>query len=209
LSIAFRTLPVGPFATNCYVLRDEATGHAAVIDPGGDLELITDLIESMDASVQLVLITHGHPDHCFCADPIAREFNAQIAMHPADVAALEENLPFAEMFYDMSEYVPFEPSRLLSDGDVIALGESEISAIHTPGHSPGGICLLTDEGLFCGDTIFEESVGRTDFPGGSWDDLINSIRTRILTLPDNTRLFPGHGRPTTVGAERASNPYIR
>jgi len=112
------------------------------------------------------------------------------------------------MFYDMSEYVDFEPTRLLEDGEVLQLGQSKIHVIHTPGHTPGGLCFLTDAGAVCGDTIFAGSRGRTDLPGGSYGQLMDTIKDKILTLDDDICLYPGHGPSTTVGTERRSNPTI-
>lgn len=209
MSIEFRSVVVGPFSTNCYVLWDRSSRRSAIIDPGGDSPRIAALVSSLGLKPELILITHGHPDHCFDASHLAEAYGAEIAMHALDVEALEDNLPLAETFFDMSAYVPFSASRLLSDGDVMALGDSSIEVMHTPGHSPGGVCYATDAGIFCGDTVFAGSVGRTDFPGGSYDALMLSIHERILPLDDATPLHPGHGPSTTVGIERRTNPLMR
>ena len=209
MSIEFRLFPVGPLATNCYIIWDTATKCAAIIDPGGDKERIVESVSSGQLDVQYVLLTHGHPDHYFHAGELAEYYDAQIAMHESDIPALTEGLSIAEMYYDMTDFVSFTPSRILNDGDAIELGDSAISVLHTPGHSPGGVAFVTDAGVFCGDTVFAGSVGRTDLPGGSFEQLISSIRVQILALDDPTALYPGHGPATTVGAERKSNPYIQ
>ena len=209
MGIAFRCLTVGPLASNCYIIWDADTKHAAIIDPGGDRDRIADAVSSLGMDVNYILLTHGHPDHTFHTGDLARDYGAEIAMHESDVPMLSNGLGIAEMFYDPAARVNFTASRMLRDGDTIRLGDSQIKVRHTPGHSEGGLCFVTDAGVFCGDTIFAGSVGRTDFPGGSMEQSINSIRTQILTLPDETPLYPGHGPPTTVAAERKSNPYLR
>ena len=208
--IDFRWLSVGPLGTNCYIIWDRETRKAAIVDPGGDEDVIANEASSLDLAVEWILITHGHPDHCFCAGALASGYDARIGMHPADIERMRaEGLEIASMFYDVSTYVEFTPTDLLSDGQVITIGESEVRVLHTPGHSQGGVCFVTDAGVFCGDTIFAGSIGRTDFPGGSFEQIIDSIKTRILTLEDSTRLYPGHGPATTVGEERKSNPFVR
>jgi glyoxylase-like metal-dependent hydrolase (beta-lactamase superfamily II) len=200
---------VGPFATNCYVIWDASTKQAAIIDPGGDRQRIEEMIASHGLDVKYTLLTHGHPDHTFFAGELAGHYGAEVAMHESDIPTLTESLPIAEMFYDLTSYEAFSPSIVLNDGDWIDLGDSRIRVLHTPGHSRGGVSFVTHEGIFCGDTVFAGSVGRTDFPGGSMEQLINSIQAQLLTLDDQTPLYPGHGPATTVGAERRSNPYLQ
>lgn len=208
MSVDFRSLVVGKLQTNCYLVWDRELLHAVLIDPGDDISLITDAVDSLGISVERVLLTHGHPDHCFVAGNAAKHFGADIAMHEADVEQIEQGLGIAEMFYDVTTFVPFSPSILLSDGDVLHIGEAPIEVLHTPGHSRGGLCFATDAGVFCGDTIFCGSIGRTDFPGGDHNQLISSIRTRILPMKNETPLYPGHGPSTTVGREKTSNPFL-
>ena len=131
-------------------------------------------------------------------------------MHEADLELFDaEGMDVASELYDIADYVEFTPSDLLKDGDVINLGNSEIKVLHTPGHSRGGLCFVTEVGIFCGDTIFLRSVGRTDFPGGSFEQLMKSIQKKILVLDDSIVLYPGHGTTTTIGAERRSNPFLK
>ncbi len=210
MSIDFRRLTVGPLDVNCYLIWDRDTRKAAIIDPGGDSDDIIRQVSSLELSVEWVLITHGHPDHCFDAGAVAREYGARVGMHQADLRPLSDvEVQLLAMVYDLSAYQQPTPTDLLSDGDTITLGESKVRVLHTPGHSQGGLCFVTDAGVFCGDTIFAGSVGRTDFPGGSYEQLIESIRTRILTMDDSTPLYPGHGPETTVGAERRANPFLQ
>lgn len=206
--LQFTSLTVGPFASNCYLVWEEPSREALIIDPGGDRDDITAAVEARSLRPKRILLTHGHPDHCFHAGDLAGHYGASIAMHTLDVGLLTDSLPIAELYYDLSTYVPFVPDELLEDGEVIRLDESQIRVLHTPGHSRGGLCFKTEAGVFCGDTIFAGSIGRTDFPGGSHQQLIESIRTKLLVLPDDTPLRPGHGPSTTVGVERTTNPYV-
>ncbi len=206
--IQHQQLTVGPLQTNCYVIWALDTRAAAIIDPGGDADIIRDCIDSNNLSVELVLLTHGHPDHCFVAGDLADEYAVEIAMHEADIEQIEQGMALAEMFYDVSGFVPFTPKKLLVDGDILAFGNSQIQVAHTPGHSQGGLCFVTSAGIFCGDTIFAGSIGRTDFPGGSYPQLIASIQNKLLIQADKTPLYPGHGPHTTVGRERATNPFL-
>lgn len=209
MSIYVETFVVGPLETNCYVISDGL--EAAVIDPGDDFPLYEDFgknVYGIGYHIGHILLTHGHPDHCFYAGTLAGWSGAKICMHEADIEQVEQGLSIAEAFYDVSKFVPFSPANLLSDGDVLQLGYSEIKVLHTPGHSPGGLCFVTDAGVFCGDTIFKGSIGRTDFPGGSHEQLLESIKTKLLPMEDGTRLYPGHGPMTTVGRERATNPFL-
>ena len=210
MSIEFRSLAVGPLQTNCYLLWDNSTRKSAIIDPGGNRDDIVSIASSLELDVEWILLTHGHFDHTFFAGDLARLYSARIGMHTSDVPMLSDGLGIAAMYYDdMSEYVAFSPTDLLAQGSILQLGESDIRVLHTPGHSQGGLCFVTDAGVFCGDTIFCESIGRTDFPGGSFSDLMHSIKSKILTMDDAVNLYPGHGPSTTVGNERLYNPYIR
>lgn len=202
-------MEVGPLGTNCYILWDTETLKAAVIDPGGDRDAIIDCVEKLSLDVEWVLLTHRHPDHIFCAGELAKKWSTRIGMHESDNEHLDEMLAVAEMFYDVSSYVHFPASDLLKHGEIIQLGKSQIGILHTPGHSQGGICFVTDAGVFCGDTIFAGSIGRTDFPGGSYPQIIESIKTHLLTLPPETPLYPGHGPATSVGVERKTNPFLQ
>jgi len=208
VAVQFHSLVVGPLETNCYLVWDTQTHQAAIIDPGGDADAIVDCAASNGLDVKYVLLTHGHPDHCFVAGDLEKRYGAEVCMHEADIEQVKQGLALAELFYDVSSFVEVSPSKLLNDGDVLRLGESAIEVIHTPGHSPGGLCFVTDAGVFCGDTVFAGSIGRTDFPGGSHTELIASIDTKLLPMTDDTPLYPGHGPCTTVGRERASNPFL-
>jgi hydroxyacylglutathione hydrolase len=212
LSIRFDSVVVGPIETNCYVLWDESTLDAAIIDPGGEDRQIVAMVGSVcpqPLKVQWILHTHGHFDHIFSTGAILRDYNARTAIHPSDVYLLEDGLDIAALYHDMSEFVPFEPFDLVEDGQVIELGQSKIEVIHTPGHSRGCVCYMTDAGVFSGDTVFAGSIGRTDFPEGSHPQIMESIRNRIMVLDDSTPLMPGHGPFTTVEREKRTNPFFQ
>jgi glyoxylase-like metal-dependent hydrolase (beta-lactamase superfamily II) len=200
-------LVVSPLQTNCYIVADD-NGSSAIIDPGGDVQVIEGYIQDNNLTVTKILLTHGHPDHLFAAGQLQQAHKLELVMHGDDVEGIEPNLEIAAMFYDMNEYVPPKPTQLVSDGDIVTVGEIEFQVIHTPGHTPGGICFLNDGVIFSGDTLFAGSIGRTDFLGGSFDALMDSIKNRLLTLSDSTRVYPGHGGETTIGNEKMFNPFI-
>ena len=195
--------PVTPFATNCFVLREGA--EALVVDPG---DVSPEMAEHLDGyTVKTVVDTHGHCDHCGGNGAIMEMTGAQLACHEKELPLLRAIVQQGAMFG-----VPFPPSpdpdRLLEDGDVLEVGGSRLKVLLTPGHSPGHIVLLGDGFVLAGDTLFAGSIGRTDLPGGNHSELLESIRTRLLSLPDATQVYCGHGPVTTIGEERATNPYL-
>jgi len=207
----YQRVPVGPFATNAVIIEDETTHDALLLDPGDSPELLLDRVRRLAVRVTRIVLTHGHLDHCLAAPRLAAELSVPIAMHEADVP-LYRNLPVqARMLLGgavpFAEADPGDPQELLKDGDRVRFGGVEAEVMHLPGHSPGGIGLLvrgSPSVLFCGDTIFRDGVGRTDLWGGDWETLLGSIRERIFTLPEDTRLVCGHGPETTVGREKRS-----
>jgi len=205
-----KRLVVGQLQANCYIVVDEATSSAAVIDPGDDAPAISRILAESGASLGMILLTHGHPDHSFAAGRLQEEFpDASALMHASDVDELSgEGLDIAGLFYDIREHRPFRPTGYVKDGDHLEIGRMNLAVIHTPGHTPGGVCYLAEGAIFTGDTIFASGIGRTDLPGGSYEQLLASIRDRILTLPDETVIYPGHGQETTVGIERRDNPWL-
>lgn len=201
-----KSLVVGPVAANCYILSD-ATGEGAVIDPCGDAAAILDYIKQEKIKVKVILNTHGHSDHIAANDEVRDATGAPLYIHPADMNMLID--PRANLSVFMGEAVTSRPAEYrLEEGDTVRFGTSELKVLHTPGHSPGGVCLIGDGVVFSGDTLFAESVGRTDFPGGSTEQLIQEIKEKLMPLPDDTLVYPGHGPATTIGWERQYNPYI-
>lgn len=202
------SLEVGDLGTNCYIVADEKTGKAGVIDPGGNAAGILAIIREKQLDVAAIINTHAHADHMLANGAIQAATQAPICMHETDAEFLQDK--HANLSAFVGREVTFAmPQRLLYDGDVIKIGGLQFTVLHTPGHTPGGISLYCDDVVFVGDTLFAESIGRTDFPGGSYKQLIHSIKTKLMVLPDETRVLPGHGPETTIGWERRRNPFLQ
>ncbi|MDZ7334539.1 MAG: MBL fold metallo-hydrolase [candidate division KSB1 bacterium] len=200
-------ITAGPLGVNCYIIGCEATGAGAVIDPGDEAPVILEHIKQQRIDVKFILLTHGHVDHLAHLSRIKRELGAEFLMHQDDVFLLKGLFAQALMFGLPNPGNP-KPDRFISDGDEIALGKLKIKVLHTPGHSPGSVSYFVDNKLFVGDLIFAGSIGRTDLPGGDYQKLIRSVESKIFTLPDDTIIYPGHGPETTVGQEKATNPFF-
>lgn len=206
-------LPVGPIQTNCYLVACPETLDAAVIDPGGDADVIVSRARALSLRVVWIINTHGHGDHIAANADLKSAFpDARLAVHEADAAYLGNS----SLNLSASLLLPVSSppaDMLLKAGDDVNVGKIAFKVIHVPGHTPGGIALYTENGdgapiLLCGDTIFAGGIGRADLPGGSLAQLVKSIRERLLSLPSETAVYPGHGEPTTIGREAASNPYL-
>ncbi|WP_456473500.1 MBL fold metallo-hydrolase [Desulfolithobacter sp.] len=203
-------LTVGMMSVCCYIVSCEETGKAAIIDPGGDEDRILAACRTAGLDVEYIIATHGHPDHVCGNGPIQQATGAKIIMHRADgeFFARDEVRQYFSML-GLAESP--SPDILVEDQDVITFGNQSLKVLHTPGHTPGSICLYEAPDCFTGDTLFVGGVGRTDFPGGSTSELLNSIRTRLLTLPPETIVWPGHGYGglrSTINEEAGNNPYI-
>lgn len=200
-------IPVSPFETNCYLVWNEADKSCAVVDPGDEPERIISRIEKSKMLPKAILLTHGHADHIAAVEPIKKEFEIPIYIGRGDEILL--NSPSANISALFGFHITCPPAdHIVDDSDVLKIGSLEFTVIAVPGHSPGGVCYLTEDKLFCGDALFAGSIGRTDLPGGDYELLIDSINKGILTLPDNIACYPGHGPATTVGEERKSNPFL-
>jgi len=200
-------MEVGPLLENAYIVEHVPSRRAVVIDPGDEGEAILSEIGKLGLTVEKLLLTHGHFDHVGATGLLKEKTAGKVYIHPADVDRLKGARRQGMLF---GLWVPKTPSPdvLVREGDRIAFGEGEFRVVHTPGHTPGGVSYLWGSKAFVGDLIFAGSIGRTDLPGGDYDQLIRAVREKIFVLPDDTVLFPGHGPPTTVGEEKRSNPFF-
>jgi len=204
----YETTVVGALETNCYLVYCGETRECAIVDPGAEPERIFNLIAVHDLKPIAILNTHGHVDHVGANRDMKEKFDVPLYLHASDLVLLE-NILQSELSFILGARESPRPDKFLEDKEKIKIGKSFLYVIHTPGHSQGSVSFLSDSFLLSGDTLFCGGVGRTDFPGGSWLDLEKSIKKRILTLPDETLVLPGHGPHTTVGEERVSNPFLR
>jgi hydroxyacylglutathione hydrolase len=202
------TLPVGPLETNCYLVGCEQTRLGAVVDPGGDAAEILSAVERQGLTLKVILLTHAHFDHIGGLAELAEATHAQVALHPGDLPLLHAK-GGAAMFGIFVRPSP-EPDLALSDGQVIKVGTLRFNVLHTPGHTPGHVTFYepTAKAAFDGDVLFMQGIGRTDFPGSSYQQLMESIRDKLFALPDDTTIYPGHGPATTVGDEKWTNPFL-
>ncbi len=202
-----KRLVVGGLSANCWIVGAEKTGEGLVIDPGGNHEDISRAIDISGLDIKLIVLTHGHSDHIAALYEIQEKTGARVAIHISDADFLEGHGTYSSQF-GISYRTPHPPDILLHEGDTIKINGLELSVIHTPGHTPGSISLYQPGKIFTGDTLFRNGIGTTLMPGSSRSQLLNSIRTKLMRLPDDTVIYPGHGRETTIGAERRDNPYI-
>ncbi len=206
-----KQLCVGEMEVFCYILGCEETRQGVLIDPGGTVKEILPSVEERDLEIRFIINTHCHPDHTCGNGMLQKATHAKIVLHEADHALLKDK-EAAEYFGRMG-FPPSPPADILvKDNDVVVFGNYSLEVLHTPGHSPGGICLYCDGNLFSGDTLFAGAAGRVDVPGGDFNVLINSLAEKILPLPDETVIWPGHdysdASSTTLGREKKENPYL-
>ncbi|MGB9661969.1 MAG: MBL fold metallo-hydrolase [Moorellaceae bacterium] len=203
----FESLVVGPLGTNCYLIACSQTKEGAVIDPGAEGRRILARASAAGIRLRYIINTHGHIDHCASNGEIKAATGAEILIHKNDASFLTDPRKSLLAFTGGQGGSP-PADRTLEEGEIIRLGqEVSLEVIHTPGHTPGGICLKGRDFIFTGDTLFAGSIGRTDFPGGSFEQLLASIKEKLLPLPDEMIIYPGHGPASTIGAERAENPF--
>lgn len=203
-----KRLPLGIYQANCYVLHDENTKVAAVIDPGGDFPELRSFIEANGLTTKYIILTHGHGDHIGALKELKDFTGAAVCIHREDQAMLgSSSMNFSKQIGGQA--VEMQADRFLEDGDVLELGNEKLKIIHTPGHSRGSICIYCKGSLFSGDTLFACSIGRTDLYGGSYDEIIESIKSKLLILPDDTVVYPGHGPSSTILTEKKRNPFLK
>ena len=202
-------VPLGPYMTNCYILKDESSGEFAVIDPGFYDAYFEDRLQKIGVEkVSLILLTHGHFDHICGVYALQKNFGGRVLIHGEDGACLEdENCSFAASTEEYRQQ-PVTDYSVFSDGDKIAFGDTVITVMHTPGHTRGGCCFIAENNMFSGDTLFKVGVGRTDLPGGHLRTLCRSLE-RIGALSENYNIFPGHGESTTLDNEKSANILLR
>ena len=201
-------MPVGIYAANCYLVYSEENKKAIIIDPGGDADDILAQIKDLNLNIEYIILTHGHFDHIGGVSEIKKHFNVPIAIHKKDEQFLNDDRSNLSNFI-ARETEGISADILLEDGDEISFGGLKALIIHTPGHTPGGISIKINDSLFTGDTLFAGSIGRTDFPGGSYEQIISSIKNKLIIYSDDTIVYPGHGPSSTIKREKVSNPFLR
>ncbi len=201
------TFTLGDLQANCYLLGCEETRQALVIDPGGNPAPVLRAAARLGLNIETIVNTHGHIDHIAGNGRLQEATGARLLIGRADGPMLAD--PGRNLSLWVGRRLPaVEPDLLLDDGDTIALGRHALEVLHTPGHTPGGICLYLPGSVFTGDTLFAGSIGRHDLPGGDYQTLLDSIRTRLLALPPDTAVYPGHGPATTIALEQEGNPFL-
>jgi len=201
----FNVLP--EFGTNTYLVWDEISKEAAIIDPAAESQTMTDEIKNMDINLKYLISTHAHGDHIAGNESINRNFDVKICIHKDDVAALTDSTLNLSSYISSNLKAP-QPDIILNDGDTLYLGNEKLEIIHTPGHTKGGICILTGNLLFSGDTLFAEGIGRVDLPGGDYETLLNSIKKKLFVLDGEIKVLPGHGPSSTIEDEKVGNPFV-
>jgi glyoxylase-like metal-dependent hydrolase (beta-lactamase superfamily II) len=205
--VIIKTLALGPIMANCFVLGCEKSSEGAVIDPGDEPDRILEVLADHNITAKLIINTHGHFDHVGANRKLKEATGAPILIHALDAPMLGQLASSAANWGMVAENSP-PPDREIEDGDQVSFGNVTLTVLHTPGHTPGGISLYTDTEVFVGDTLFAGSVGRTDFAGGSFETLKNSIQQKLFKLNDDLVVYPGHNHPTTIGKEKRTNPFV-
>lgn len=202
------TFPVGPLQCNCSVLWDLSSKEAVIVDPGADAARILKICQQNHLSVKWIIHTHAHFDHTGASSELHQKLNAPLCLHNDD-KFLWENTPMQGQMFGMTLESPLPFSHSLNDSEEFPIGAQKLKVIFTPGHTPGSCCFSIDGILFAGDTLFKNSIGRTDLWGGSFDTIEKSIKQRLYTLDDDTQVICGHGPDTLIGKERRSNPFVQ
>jgi len=199
-------IPIGSYQTNCYLVADEETKTAFIIDPAGDLEQIKNLIDEKAYDLKYIILTHGHGDHIGAVEGLKEAYDAVLLIHEEDAEMLRDHQ--LNLTFRMGEKIEIEADQTFRDGETLMVGSLELKFIHTPGHSKGSSCILVEDALFSGDTLFFNSIGRTDLYGGDGRKIIESIKNKLLILPEETKVYPGHGQSTTIKNELKKNPFF-
>ncbi|MDO5038797.1 MBL fold metallo-hydrolase [Clostridium sp.] len=196
-----KTIPAGIYDANCYLIIDNDTKEAGIIDPGGDELKLKQIIEGLNINPKFILLTHAHLDHVGAVEYLSQSFNIPFYVNEAEMKYVEnDNYVFGNIR---------KPDGFLTEDSNLYIGKTKVNVICTPGHTEGGVCFLIGDDLFSGDTLFQGSIGRTDFSGGDFGKIINSIRVKLLPLGDYITVYPGHGPKTTIGFEKKNNPFLK
>ncbi|MDV5168262.1 MBL fold metallo-hydrolase [Photobacterium rosenbergii] len=210
MSLQFEIVPVTPFQQNCSIIWCDETKEAAMVDPGGDIHLLKEKAQQLGLTVTKLILTHGHLDHVGGTEPLAKELGIPVVGPHKEDAFWLQGLPRqSEMFgFPMTE--AFDPDQWLEEGDTVTVGNQTLSVLHTPGHTPGHVVLYSKDAnvAFVGDVLFKGGIGRTDFPKGDYQTLIDSIKGKLWPLGNEVTFIPGHGPISTFGSERVSNPFV-
>lgn len=207
MAIQYKTLPLGPLETNCYIVYDDVEKEALLIDPAWDYERIDKALDVLGVTLRFVFLTHGHADHIGALQEVRNHKEVPVYIGKGDVDLIANSRNNLSMFLG-KEIVITSPEHIVTDGEVINFAGVPFKVIETPGHTPGGLCLYGAGLLFAGDTLFRCSVGRTDFYGGDSHVLVSSIEEKLMKLPNDTVVLPGHGPATDIGYERRNNPFL-
>lgn len=205
----FESCTVGPLEVNCFIVGCETSREGIVVDPGGDADLIAKIVLKHGLKITAIINTHGHFDHIGANLRAVTTFGSRLLIHKNDAHLLGTSAEVARRYGLQGDNSP-DADEYLTDGMIISFGSCNLKVLHTPGHTQGGCCFYfeNERKIITGDTLFADSIGRTDLPGGSHEQLLESIRTKLFTLPDDVTAYPGHGPHTTIGHEKRSNPYF-
>ena len=203
------SLTVGPIMENCYIIYDEQSLEGIIVDPGDEADRILETVHNLNLTIKYIINTHGHADHIGANKELGEKLQAKLAIHADDAAMLTDPQLNLSVAGYMGRIIISQPADiLLHEKDIISFGNCRFKVIHTPGHTPGGICLVGEGIVISGDSLFAGSIGRTDFPTGSLTDLVSSLKEKIMTLDPAMQVFPGHGGTSVIGWEKQNNPYL-
>ena len=196
-----KAVEAGPIQANCYILMDEETKEIVIMDPGGEAEMLSEEIDNFKGNVKFIILTHGHFDHVGAVKDLCQKYKVPFYISAVDYEYVQKD--------DSGIFgkLPNNP-LVIKEGDTISFGKNTIKVLETPGHTKGGVSFVIDDKVFTGDTLFRGSIGRTDFLGGDFDEIINSIKTKLLPLGDDIIVYPGHGPSSTIAFEKRNNPYL-
>jgi len=203
----FEEMAVGSYCSNCYIVGSESSKEAAIIDPGAEFNKIDNKINELGVKPKIIILTHAHGDHIGAVKELVEKYGTKVYIHEEDAQALiNSKTNFSKVLFGKD--ISVKPDVLLKDGDEIQLGDLKFEIIHTPGHTRGGICIKVGNIMMTGDTLFNNSIGRTDFPGGSFEEIIDSIQEKIFKYDEDIIIYPGHNSPSTIKSEKLNNPFV-